>query len=151
MDWKYIPEVKRKLKMCIFASHIENKQETTNKQTSNKKPHPKHHRIYIIAIMEKAWTGLSTSYKQPHSSEGQLWNLMTTAPVYHSTSDHIRRTIWVWFIHSSFLKSFEKNLLSRNKTLRFKAVTTLKMLLLIFAGLYPRNQEEKKKKIWGFR
>lgn len=40
MDWKYIPEVKRKLKMCIFASHIENKQETTNKQTNQQQKTP---------------------------------------------------------------------------------------------------------------
>lgn len=44
------------------------------------------------------------------------------------------------FIHSSFLKSLEKNLLSRNETLRLKAVTTLKVLLLILAGLYLRIQ-----------
>lgn len=79
---KCLLEVKRKLKMCIFAFYIE-------------KNHPQHHGICSTSIVEKAGAELSTSYKQLHSSEWQLWNLMTTVPVYHSAGDHIRRAIWV--------------------------------------------------------
>jgi len=40
-----------------------------------------------------------------------------------------------------------KKLLSRNKIVRFKTVTALKVLLLLFAGPYPRKQGEKKEEM----
>lgn len=73
-----------------------------------KKPQPQCHRICSDSIMEKAWTKSSTSYKQLHSSEGQLWNLTKTIPTSHSTNDHTRRAILVSVFHCSFLKSLGK-------------------------------------------
>lgn len=73
-----------------------------------KKLQPQCHWICSDSIMEKAWTKSSTSYKQLHSSEGQLWNLTKTVPTSHSTSDHTRRAILVSVFHCSFLKSLGK-------------------------------------------
>lgn len=110
-----------------------------------KKSQPQRHRICSNSITEKAWTKSNTSYKQLHSSEGQLWNLKKTVPISHSTSDHTRRAILKKCgLFTVVSWNLLENLLSRNKIVRFKTSRALKVMLPFFAGPYPRNQEERK-------